>query len=68
MKMNINKLMNSMFYTQDLIKEFTNYSKLLDDYFMDDMNKEEHNELYLYYLNLKDNLKELAIKHKVVKK
>lgn len=66
--MNINKLMNSMFYTQDVIKEFTNYSKNLDEYFSIEENKLEHEDLYLYYLDLKENLKDLAIKHKVVKK
>lgn len=68
MKMNVNKLMNTMFYTQDLIKEFTNYSKYLDDYFMLDKNKVAHEELYVYYCNLKNNLQQLAIKHGVQKK
>lgn len=66
--MNINKLMNSMFYTQDVIKEFTKYSEKLDKYFDSDFNKTRHQELYIYYIELRDNLKELAIKHKVVKK
>lgn len=66
--MNINKLMNSMFYTQDVIKEFTKYSENLDKYFDSDFNKTRHQELYIYYIELRDNLKKLAIKHKVVKK
>ena len=67
MKMNINKLMNSMLYTQDLIKEFTNYSKKLDEYFNNTDNIYAHIDLYNYYWDLKNNLQELAIKHKVVK-
>ena len=67
MKMNVNKLMSSMFYTQDLIKEFTNYSKKLDDYFSIKDNIYSHIDLYNYYWDLKNSLQELAIKHKVVK-
>lgn len=67
MRMNINKLMNSMFYAQDLIKEFTVYSKKLDEYFNNTNNIYAHVDLYNYYLDLKTNLQELAIKHKVVK-
>lgn len=65
--MNPKKLMNIMFYTQDLIKEFTKYSKLLDDYFSITDNIYSHIDLYNYYLDLKSKLQELAIKHKMVK-
>lgn len=64
--MNIKKLMNTMFYTQDTIKAFTEYAKKLDEYFKDEDNIENHYSLYCYYIELKDNLKELAVKHKVV--
>ena len=49
--MNINKIMNSMFYTQDMIKVFTEYANKLDDYFSIDENIINNQLLYGYYIN-----------------
>lgn len=66
--MNMIKLKNSLFYTQDMIKVFTDYGNKLDKYFSEERNINEHLALYGYYKDLKEELQKLAIKHKVVKK
>ena len=65
--MNIKKFMNIMYYSQDMIKVFTEYANKLDDYFISEDNRRNNQLLYGYYVGLREDLKELAIKHGVVK-
>lgn len=66
--MNPKKLINSFMFCQDLIKVFTEYSKKLDNYFNNPENIYQHNDLYDYYLDLKNQLQEISIKNGMVKK
>lgn len=54
--MNIKKVMQSFTFCQDLINDFVVYSATLDDYFSNEENKKDHEYLYNYYLQLKENI------------
>jgi len=49
--------MKQMTFANNLIKIFQKYAKKLDTYFKDDKNKEEHKELYNFYLDLMSDIK-----------
>lgn len=50
---------------QDLITLFTHYANILDSYFKDAKNREEHSFLYEEYLNLGKDIKKVREKYKL---
>lgn len=46
-------------FVQKVLECFTDYSSNLDKYFKTDENKQNHKELYDYYIQLRDELDEL---------
>ena len=62
--MNLKKSIN---FIDELREIFIDYVYVLDNYFEDDKNKQEHKELYLEYKNLSENIQKLMIKYKLNK-
>lgn len=62
--MNLKKSIN---FIDELRKIFIDYVYVLDNYFENDKNKQEHEELYLEYKNLSENIQKLMIKYKLNK-
>lgn len=56
----IKKILN---FTDDLRNIFTDYLYVVNDYFEDDKNKEEHVELYQQVRILNNNINNLMIKY-----
>lgn len=56
-------LKKSIQFTNDLRQIFIDYVYVLDNYFENDKNKQEHEELYLEYKNLRKNIEILMIKY-----
>ena len=56
-------LKKSIQFTNDLRQIFIDYVYVLDNYFENDKNKQEHEELYLEYNNLRKNIEILMIKY-----
>lgn len=56
-------LKKSIQFTNDLRQIFIDYVYVLDNYFENDKNKQEHEELYLEYKNLRKNIENLMIKY-----
>ena len=52
-------LLNKITFVQNVLNCFTDYSKNLDKYFEKEENKEDHLELYNYYIQLRDNLNKI---------
>lgn len=61
--MRLKEITKAMNLSNDLINIFTDYAFCLDDYFKSDINKKEHKDLYIEYLNLNKNLKEVLRKN-----
>ena len=57
MNKNINKIRRQLNLCNDLIDIFTDYALILDDYFQNENNREEHLELWNEYQYLNVNLK-----------
>lgn len=62
--MNLKKSIN---FIDELREIFIDYVYVLDNYFENDKNKQEHEELYLEYKNLSENIQKLMIKYKLNK-
>lgn len=62
--MNLKKSIN---FIDELREIFIDYVYVLDNYFENDKNKQEHEELYLEYKNLRKNIENLMIKYKLNK-
>lgn len=56
-------LKKSIQFINDLRQIFIDYVYVLDNYFENDKNKQEHEELYLEYKNLRKNIENLMIKY-----
>ena len=52
-------LYKKIMFVQNVLEIFTDYSNNLDKYFETDENKENHKDLYNYYIQLRDELDEL---------
>ena len=52
-------LYKKIMFVQNVLEIFTDYSNNLDKYFEKDENKENHKDLYNYYIQLRDELDEL---------
>lgn len=63
--MNFKELIKAMNLSNDLLNIFTDYAFILDRYFANEKNKEEHKELYDEYQVLNQNLKDLMEKYKL---
>ena len=59
------KEMKLYYFTNDLIKVFTNYAMILDTYFKDDYNQKNHTFLYHEYLELGKQINKVREKHRL---
>lgn len=58
--MKYSDLLKNLKFANNLVEIFKQYGKKLDEYFKNDDNKEKHQELYNYYLELMNNIQKEA--------
>lgn len=55
--MKMKDLKNKILFMNEMTNIYSIYAECLDEYFKNEKNREDHKELYQYYLNLIDNIK-----------
>lgn len=61
--MKMKDLKNKILFMNDITNIYSMYAECLDEYFKIEKNREDHKELYQYYLNLIDNIKNKVKKY-----